>query len=52
MVQLWGCVPYYLISFWKFVSKKGGTPYGASGRMLGGSLRKVYMVGLMQVGNY
>jgi hypothetical protein len=32
--------------------KKGGTPYGASGRMLGGSLRKVYMVGLMQVGNY
>jgi hypothetical protein len=52
MVQLRGCIPYYLILLRNIPSKKGGTPYGASGRMLGGSLRKVYMVGLMQVGNY
>lgn len=52
MVQLRGCVPYYLILLMNYVPKKGGTPYGASGRMLGGRLRKVYMVGLMQVGNF
>ena len=36
----------------KLGSKKGGTPSGASGRMRGESLRKVYMVGLMQVGTF
>ncbi len=33
-------------------SRKGGTPSGASGRTLGGSLRKDILVGLMQVGNF